>query len=315
MMAERAVQGAQLQEFSFDDVKDDVEAMAKKAVQTEASRGELSRTVRDYLRDQIGQGEFLEIKGRTYKMNKYAELVGRTTMRDAQTAATLDLCHQYENDLVQVSSHGTVCEICAQYEGKVYSISGKTPGYPMLDARTPFHPNCEHSLLPTSLEAIAEEPTKEVIPKWKPSMTLEQADLWAKDSIVKDILYHKTDIGSVNFITKDGFVVSEYGGYYGKGIYMASIPEKGYGTELLELKINIKNPIVYDEEIGLKSFAWNKERGWPLGAVNGASLTSYVEHLGYDSIRINDVNSKGAFWLVVFDPKNVTVIRHISGVL
>jgi len=157
MMAERAVQGAQLQEFSFDDVKDDVEAMAKKAVQAEASRGELSRTVRDYLRDQIGQGEFLEIKGRTYKMNNYAELVGRTTMRDAQTAATLDLCHQYENDLVQVSSHGTVCEICAQYEGKVYSISGKTLGYPILDAKTPFHPNCEHSLLPTSPEAIAEE--------------------------------------------------------------------------------------------------------------------------------------------------------------
>jgi hypothetical protein len=160
MMAERAVQGAQLQEFSFGDVKDDVEAMAKKAVQAEASRGELSRTVRDYLRDQIGQGEFLEIKGRSYKMNKYAELVGRTTMRDAQTAATLDLCHQYENDLVQVSSHGTVCEICAQYEGKVYSISGKTPGYPMLERRTPFHPNCEHSMLPTSLEAILAEAGK-----------------------------------------------------------------------------------------------------------------------------------------------------------
>jgi len=207
MMAERAVQGAQLQEFSFDEVKDDVEAMAKKAVQTEASRGELSRTVRDYLRDQIGQGEFLEIKGRSYKMNKYAELVGRTTMRDAQTAATLDLCHQYENDLVQVSSHGTVCEICAQYEGKVYSISGKTPGYPILDARTPFHPNCEHSLLPTSLEAIAEEE------KGADIVSVERSwDLWPWRQVTgeaprpKDIAPMRTEKG--DFILFHGTTLS-----------------------------------------------------------------------------------------------------------
>jgi len=309
MMAERAVQGAQLQEFSFDDVKDDVEAMAKKAVQTEASRGELSRTVRDYLRDQIGQGEFLEIKGRSYKMNKYAELVGRTTMRDAQTAATLDLCHQYENDLVQVSSHGTVCEICAQYEGKVYSISGKTLGYPILDARTPFHPNCEHSLLPTSLEAIAEEPTKEVIPKWKPSMTLEQADLWAKDSIIKDSLFHKTSLGAAESIAKEGFVVAEHGGMYGTGIYTSLVPEGIYGNAFVELRINVKKVLLYTDDLPGKARSWWTASGHTALTNNSAVLHDYAIAHGYEAIKISQF-AETRTWYVIFEPKNITVIKY-----
>jgi len=310
MMAERAVQGAQLQEFSFDEVKDDVEAMAKKAVQTEASRGELSRTVRDYLRDQIGQGEFLEIKGRSYKMNKYAELVGRTTMRDAQTAATLDLCHQYENDLVQVSSHGTVCEICAQYEGKVYSISGKTPGYPVLEAKTPYHPNCEHSLLPTSLEAIAEEPTKEVIPKWKPSMTPEQANLWAKDSIVKNSLFHRTAKENISSIKTDGFNVGK-GGVFGKGIYVAVRPVRGYGNAILELRINVKKVLDYKPDLDRTAVEWWRKKSSFMPDHPSTAITTYAKAHEYDALRIPEGPGGGdMIWYVVFDPKNITVISH-----
>jgi len=85
----------------------------------------------------------------------YAKAVAQTTFREAQTQATLDQCARYENDLVQVSHHGTDCETCKQYEGKTYSISGNNPKYPKLEGKPPFHLNCRHGLDPTSEEAVS----------------------------------------------------------------------------------------------------------------------------------------------------------------
>jgi hypothetical protein len=90
-----------------------------------------------------------------YNLGAYARMVARTTLREAQTQATLDLCATYENDLVEVSYHGTDCDICLEYEGKVYSLSGNDPNYPVLDEQPPFHPNCKHDILPTSEAEIS----------------------------------------------------------------------------------------------------------------------------------------------------------------
>jgi len=84
----------------------------------------------------------------------YAKALARTTFAEAQTQATLDQCARYENDLVQVSHHGTDCEICKRHEGVIYSISGNDPKYPPLKEKPPFHLNCGHGLNPTSEEAI-----------------------------------------------------------------------------------------------------------------------------------------------------------------
>jgi hypothetical protein len=89
-----------------------------------------------------------------YNLGSYAEMVARTTLAEAQTRATLDECALYEEDLVKVSIHGTVCDICKESEGNIYSLSGNDPEYPMLDEPCPFHPNCQHGLLPTSIEEI-----------------------------------------------------------------------------------------------------------------------------------------------------------------
>jgi hypothetical protein len=88
-----------------------------------------------------------------YNLGAYARMVARTTLREAQTQATLDLCATYENDLVEISDHNTDCELCEQYEGNIYSLSGNDSEYPKLEEETPFHPNCQHSILPTSSEA------------------------------------------------------------------------------------------------------------------------------------------------------------------
>ena len=66
--------------------------------------------------------------------------------------------------IYQISAHGTTCALCAPYEGRVYSRSGKDPDFPPLsdafgkmDPAGPddlsnswlnIHPNCLHSLRP-----------------------------------------------------------------------------------------------------------------------------------------------------------------------
>jgi hypothetical protein len=148
---------AQVQEFSYTEAEDHIQRIARNAVKQDASRQKLTKRIKDYLQDLIGDDDFIEIGGRMYRMTAYAEMVGRTVLREAQSKATLDLCEQYDNDLVQVSDHGTICEECKEYEGNIYSISGTNPDYPALEAEPPYHPNCEHSLLPTSEIAIRSE--------------------------------------------------------------------------------------------------------------------------------------------------------------
>jgi len=157
LMAARTIRGApaKVQEFSYEDEAEIMDELATMAVKKELSRAALMKAIRDRLTQVTGDENFIEIVGkdgvkRMYNLGKYAKMVARTTLREAQTRATIDTCGVYENDLVEVSSHGTQCDICLPFEGQVYSISGTHPTYPKLEERTPFHPNCLHSILPTS---------------------------------------------------------------------------------------------------------------------------------------------------------------------
>ena len=128
-----------------------------KAIDKGLSRGVMSRRIRDLIQHRLADSQLIEINDRYYMIDKYAKLVARTEMRFSQSDATVNTCNQYGNDLVQVSDHGTTTEICEEFEGETYSISGKDPDYSMLIAWPPFHPNCQHFLTPTSREAIAFE--------------------------------------------------------------------------------------------------------------------------------------------------------------
>ena len=155
LVASHKLRATQVQEFSYQEASEDLDEIALEALTTEQSRGWLSKQMSDYLRTNlIAKDEFINIKGRMYRLSKYSQLVARTELRNAQSRATLDLCKQYDNDLVQVSSHGTDCNICSEYEGQIYSISGRHTRYPILSDSPPYHPNCMHSILPTSEEAI-----------------------------------------------------------------------------------------------------------------------------------------------------------------
>jgi len=161
LLAARAIRGApaKVQEFSYREDEEFLDDLAREAVKRELSRAALTRLIRDRLTVLVGDEDFIEIVGkdgvrRMYNLGRYAKMVARTTLREAQTRATLDQCAQYDNDLVKVSEHGTTCDICKPYEGNTYSLSGTDPEYPELDEPCPWHPNCMHNLLPTSREAM-----------------------------------------------------------------------------------------------------------------------------------------------------------------
>lgn len=91
--------------------------------------------------------------GRNINIAFYAELVARSTTREVTNTALMNQLQSSGYDLVQMSSHATTCPVCAVYQGRVYSISGRSTVYPPLNAafsgqHANIHPNCRHVLLP-----------------------------------------------------------------------------------------------------------------------------------------------------------------------
>ena len=105
---------------------------------------------------------FVDKAGRNWSLHTYCSMVTRTTSRQAEVMAVLTA--DPEQDLYQISRHGTTCAICAPFEGRVYSKSGNDPDFPPLadafgkvDPAGPntlantylnIHPQCLHVLLP-----------------------------------------------------------------------------------------------------------------------------------------------------------------------
>jgi len=166
--ATRTVRYTQVQEFEDDDdyfeggftagagagARGAIADAAAKAVAQGASRGRLQAIIRDILANIETVDGFIEIVGkdgvaRMYNARKYAKMVARTELRKAQTEATKEKAREYGHDLVQVSDHDG-CPDCEEWEGNIYSLSGAHPVYEQLTNEPPFHPNCLHSLLPTS---------------------------------------------------------------------------------------------------------------------------------------------------------------------
>jgi len=102
---------------------------------------------RDYQARLRAEGitSFRDAAGREWNMRTYSEMVARTTTMEAHIQGTGNRLLEGGFDLVKVSSHLGACEKCAPWEGRVLSLTGKTPGYPTMDearAAGLFHPNC-----------------------------------------------------------------------------------------------------------------------------------------------------------------------------
>ena len=81
-----------------------------------------------------------------YNIDSYSEMVANTKLREAQTISTVNTAVDFGTDLVQVSSHNTLTPYDAQFEGKIFSLSGNDPDFPKATVLPPFHPNCKHTI-------------------------------------------------------------------------------------------------------------------------------------------------------------------------
>ncbi len=103
------------------------------------------------------------------------------------------------------------------------------------------------------LEAIAErELVKKPVISWKPTMTKAEADIWAKDSILKQSFFHGTIPESGASIRKEGFKIKKLskntgnGGTMGAGHYTAENEVfAAYGKDILEIKIKAEKVLDY----------------------------------------------------------------------
>jgi len=108
---------------------------------------EVAREFKDNLRAR-GITGFTDAAGRRWNMSTYAEMVARTTTAEAHWQGTANRLLESGHDLVKVSTHGSACEKCQPWEGKILSLTGKTPGYPTLaEAKEAglLHPRCRHT--------------------------------------------------------------------------------------------------------------------------------------------------------------------------
>lgn len=86
-------------------------------------------------------------------LDVYANMVARSTTREAGNIARENQLVENGYDLVEMTEHYPTCEVCAALQGRVYSISGKDPRFPALSVAFSsgyhnVHPNCRHVIVP-----------------------------------------------------------------------------------------------------------------------------------------------------------------------
>lgn len=101
------------------------------------------------------------------RIDAYANLVARSTTREASNLGSINATTEAGHSLVQITTHRSPCPVCSQYEGRVYTLdSSRNDDYPDLRS-TAFsggynniHPNCRHVVTPY-IPALADDPTQD----------------------------------------------------------------------------------------------------------------------------------------------------------
>lgn len=98
-----------------------------------------------------GTTAFVDRAGRRWGLDTYAEVAARTATREAVTIGTANRCLELGQDLVTISQHANACEICRPFEGRTFSLTGETEGYPKAERLPPYHPRCRHVATPARI--------------------------------------------------------------------------------------------------------------------------------------------------------------------
>ncbi|MPM72226.1 hypothetical protein SDC9_119199 [bioreactor metagenome] len=102
-----------------------------------------------------GIGGITDKRGRVIPFTSYAELLSRSIVAETQNTCVMNVAKEHDKDLVKMTQHNTTCPICAVYEGRVYSLTGKDERFPKLSNIPGFnkgynniHPRCRHRITP-----------------------------------------------------------------------------------------------------------------------------------------------------------------------
>jgi hypothetical protein len=148
---------------------------------------------------------FRDRANREWNMSTYAEMVARTTTMQVHLEGTANRLLEQGHDLIEISSHVGACPLCVPWEGKVLSLTGKTPGYPTLEeakAAGLFHVNCRHAYglyidLDKEIERLEAElaaaPVAGSDERGIKPLPAEGVEIVNDDSIVKVELIHTED--------------------------------------------------------------------------------------------------------------------------
>jgi hypothetical protein len=135
----------------LEDVKDRIEDITKRAnsrslIQGVSRRQATKDAVAELLESDITG--IIAKNGARIPADKYMANVIHFNMRKAHVEGSLNKSTDVGIDLVYVNRVGITCDICAKYQGRVYSVSGKDGRFPRLEARPPYHGHCVHNLTP-----------------------------------------------------------------------------------------------------------------------------------------------------------------------
>ena len=109
------------------------------------------KTIAKEVEEVIGKQGFsvlVDRGGRQWSLKRYSNMLVRTHTIKAANEGAINRAVEFGIDIVEISTHPGACEICRPYEGKKYSISGRSEDFPALTVQIPIHPNCRHSILP-----------------------------------------------------------------------------------------------------------------------------------------------------------------------
>jgi len=131
-----------------------VSEVVKKKINERIISGQLEGKALDNVKREVKQlvedtgfTALVDRGGKHWTIDSYAEMLVRTHVIKANGEGTKNRLLANQVDLVEISTHSTACTICQPYEGKVYSLTGKSEGYDKAP-ELPIHPNCRHSYMP-----------------------------------------------------------------------------------------------------------------------------------------------------------------------
>lgn len=113
----------------------------------------IDKANQDFLRRGLNVIEYKD--GKRVNIASYSQMAIRTAGQRAMLMGEGEFRKKYNQHLIRISAHGTSCELCIPWQGKVliddvYSGGSKKDGkYPLLSQAMDeglFHPNCRHGI-------------------------------------------------------------------------------------------------------------------------------------------------------------------------